>query len=159
MKKIKTKQWSIIAMMAVIMMSLAACSDDDGVGSKANLIGTWQEDTETYWEKVNGEITEQYEDNYVDDATYGWRYTFYEDGRYNNQECWYGSWDNCWGKWTLKSNTIYFDEGTTDETIATIKTLNKNTLVMEIYEKKVYSGNTYESYSLGKYHRVTDEDE
>jgi hypothetical protein len=158
MKMFKTKQWSLIAMMAVVLMGLAACSDDDEVGSRDDLIGTWQEDYESYWEKENGKITDQDEDTFDDDR-YAWRYTFYEDGRYNNQEGWNGSWDNYWGTWTMKSNTIILDEGTSRESSATIKTLNKNTLVVEFYEKEVESGTTYEYYSLQRYHRVTDEND
>jgi hypothetical protein len=156
MKMIKTKQWSIIAMMAVILMGLAACSSDDEeeVGSKADLIGTWEEYAETYWEKEDGKIVEEYELTKDDFSDFGWRWSFYEDGSCNNQEYWSGRWDNSWGTWSMQSNTIYID----GEEWFTIKTLNKNTLIVEYHEKEVSSGVTYEYYSLEKYHRVSDED-
>jgi hypothetical protein len=152
----RVKQVSFIAVMVVMLMGLAACGDDDEIGSKASLIGVWQEDCEIYWEKQDGKITEEYEETYDPNNPIGaFRYTFYEDGRYNNQE-YYGSWDNCWGTWTMKSNKIYFDDG---DWTSTIKTLNKNTLILETHEKEVYSGTTYEYYSLETYHRVIDEEE
>jgi hypothetical protein len=156
MRMIRTKEWSLIAIISAMLMGLPACSDDNEVSSKADLIGIWQEYYESYWEKENGEKINEYECTYDDDS-FAWRFTFYEDGKYKNQEYSYGSWDDYWGKWTMESNTIYFDEGTEDEATVTIKTLNKNTLIIELYEKEVYSGTTYEWYSLQKYHRVTDE--
>jgi hypothetical protein len=154
----RVKQVSFIAVMVVMLMGLAACGDDDEIGSKASLIGVlWQRDSSTYWEKQDEKIIHDNETTYDPNNPIGAeRLIFYEDGKCDFRMYNGSWWETNWGTWTMKSNKIYFDDG---DWTSTIKTLNKNTLILETHEKEVYSGTTYEYYSLETYHRVIDEEE
>lgn len=84
MKNFKSLMIAALAVMASI--TLASCSDDDdGPGSKADLVGSWESVHEEGWEKEDGEITDEW-----DDYGKSLRWNFYADGTCAIQE-WTGS--------------------------------------------------------------------
>lgn len=65
MKK-KKYVWLLGVFLFIITVGFTACSDDDGPGSSADLVGTWQGVSSTGWYKENGKIVEQWEDEEED---------------------------------------------------------------------------------------------
>jgi hypothetical protein len=163
MKKIKTKQWSIIAMMAVIMMSLAACGDDDGVGSKAKLIGTWRQLSYEEWGTINGKLDYEETKDYTT-GDYVKYYTFYEDGTLKATSISNGRKSESNGTWDIKNGKFYwsnygdFDYNDLDD-IYKISKLTNTTLIIEYGPYTDYSdGDKYVDYEKYTFERVSDLD-
>ncbi len=118
-------------MRKLLLMLFAAtlflsCSDDDNNYSASDLVGTWRVTNEQGYEKVNGVIQDQWDENYSENN--GHRITFNENGLLSG-------WDEEGDKWALSGDKIvitYAYDGATEEW--KIVTLTSTTLITEFAE-------------------------
>ena len=134
-----------IALTLVFSISLSSCSDDDeNVGSKNDLIGTWQsihsEGYITYTEYP--EDNEEWNEDYKNGETT----TFYQDYTFkeNSEE---GTWSLSGNKLTMNYKGYYEGEDWTE--VWKILELNTNTFVFELHEKDS-EGDFYTKETLKK---------
>ena len=120
-------------MMAVVCVGLSSCSkdDDEKIGSTDNIVGDWTITSDEGWELHEGE-KDEWKDEDSDHFL-----KFYKDGtgtHADDQEfnpfTWYI--DN--NILTLNPTTSYYDEE-----VWTIKSLNANTLVLEMSGTDFYN--------------------
>lgn len=122
-------------------MTFTACSnDDDDEPSTSNdkIVGTWELVSDTGWEKEDGKIVDEWEDDYYelvlafdDDGTF----TVFEGG---NVEI---------GRWTKKGDKLTIIDSYGDKETMTVKKLNNKTLVLEQSGKETEDGVKYEWWS------------
>ncbi len=118
-------------MRKLLLMLFAAtlflsCSDDDNNYSASDLVGTWRVTNEQGYEKVNGVIQDQWDENYSENN--GHRITFNENGLLSG-------WDEEGDRWALSGDKIvitYAYDGATEEW--KIVTLTSTTLITEFAE-------------------------
>ncbi len=93
----------MLAMMAMCVLTLSSCGDDDEeVFSPKSIIGTWRE-TDTY-----GSSKWVFEITFKKDNTFHWRETEYEDGKIIDD-------DKDSGKYYINGSNVLLDFGEGDE--------------------------------------------
>lgn len=155
------KKFRLFAMLLALALTcgfVTSCSDDDdGPGSKSDLIGLWELTHYIDWEKVDGQIIDQTDE---DDNTL--RYRFMEDGTVIEYEydSYRGSWDHyvSHGVYQYKDGklSIAWNDDPDDFESAKVTTLNSTTLVFEGSEKEREDGHTYEYYTKQTYRKISD---
>lgn len=152
MKK-KNYVWLLGLLLSVIAVGFTACSDDDGPGSSADLVGTWQGVTSTGWYKENGKIVEQWEDEVEDD----YRVRFDEDGIAESFERYNGKWNGVEiGTWEYKDGKIYIYYGDEEIDVCTIRELTSSRLEWEYHDKSNEGGTNWEEYIIEVYRKISD---
>ena len=147
-----------LLMFAAVNFSSCSSDDDEGPGSSSELVGLWESVSYEGWEKVNGEIDYEWDED--DDDT---RVKFNSDGTCSDYECYDGEWDlNDTGTWEYKNGKIYctfYDEyeDYTYTDFVTVKELTSSRLVIETYFKETdEDGDVWEIYSLQEYKKVSE---
>lgn len=147
----------LVGIFMLLPICLVSCSDDDeeGVGNKSDLVGTWESVSCTYQWKEDGVIVEEGTDSDND-----MRIKFNEDGTYASAEYYNNKWD--WeeeGTWNYKNGKItirYEDEGESYSESATVKALTSSKLVIEYIDRYTEDGISYEDYALWEYRKISD---
>ena len=136
------------------MMAFAACGDDDDdfVPTAGNLVGFWELVHTKGWEKIDGVIEDSWDEPETDT-----RIRFSSQGIFETFDYEDGEWDNIgMGAWTLQGSKLIMNYGYMNVTIK-ILTLDANTLVTELHEKKTNKdGSTEEYYSVDTYRKISD---
>ena len=135
--------------------SVVSCSNDDeeGIGSEANLIGTWERVSQIHQYKENGKVV--HEDTEYND---GFAIRFNKDGTYqecNNIHDGTDYWDNGSTTWNYKNGIITFNLGY-DKESCTVKELTNSKLVYETIDKDTEEGIDYESYYRDEYRKISE---
>lgn len=138
--------WSLLSIMA---LGFSGCSDDDE-GSSSDLIGTWECVSSYYYEKKNGKIV--YEDE-NDDV--GHIIQFSSDGTCRDKNSNGDSWDDI-GTWSYKNGIVSMFGGDTDVESVPLKSLTSTEFVVEQYAKETYNGDNYEYYDKLVYHKISE---
>lgn len=142
MKKINIL-W-LISILMLLPISLVSCSDDDeeGVGSASELVGTWECTYDYYYEKMNGKILYEEENDDI-----GHRIKFNADGTcYSDGEL---------ANWSYKDGAIHIKSSEGVEYYP-VKNLTSTELTIEAYEKFKEDGDTYEYYQKMIYKKNSD---
>lgn len=149
----KAKLFYFMACILCALSFTSCSSDDDEVGSTADLIGGWQLYTEQGWEKENGVKTDEWNETDITDI----RAYFYEDGTCVQEEYYNKRW-NIVGSflWSLKGNKLTITDEDGEQEIGIVKTLNETTLELEHTDKYKEDGITYEDYDWQVYKRISD---
>lgn len=141
--------WKLCMVACLFAAGFASCSDDDGPGSFEDLIGTWELVSSEGWEKEDGEIVGEWNDNSADE-----RIEFHEDGvfiLYYKSGSWRKDYE---GTFQYKGGKLYMydDEGdlVSDNPIKVV-TLTETTLVLEDSYKEREDGVLYEGYDKSTY--------
>lgn len=146
----------LVGIFMLLPISLVSCSDDDeeSVGNKSDLVGTWESVSCTYQWKEDGVIVEEGTDSDND-----MRIKFNEDGTYASAEYYNNKWN--WeeeGAWNYKNGKITirstYDGETYSETF-TVKTLTSSKLVVEFIDRYTEDGTSYEDYALWEYRKIS----
>lgn len=152
MKK-KNYVWLFGLLLSVITLGFAACSDDDGPGSSADLVGLWQSVSSTGWYKEDGKIVEQWEDEEEDD----YRIRFNEDGTVEDFERYNGKWNGRYvGTWKYKDGKVYVYDDDEEVEVYTVKELTSSRLVWEYHDKSTDSKDSWEEYDIEVYRKISD---
>ena len=134
-----------VALTLVFSISLSSCSDDDeNVGSKNDLIGTWQCIHSEGYEKDNKYPEDN--DKWDEDYKNGYVITFNDDKTFNH-EGEEGTWSLSGNKLTMNYKGYYEGEDWTE--VWKILELNTNTFVFELHEKDS-EGDFYTKETLKK---------
>lgn len=142
--------WGLLAVMA---FGFYGCSDDDE-GVSSDLIGTWECVYSYYYEKKNGEIIYEEENDDVAHII-----QFDSDGTCRDKNSYNDNWDQM-GIWNYKNGILSItsedgDGGTYVETVS-LKSLTSTEFVIERYEKETYYGDNYEYYDKMIYHKISE---
>lgn len=152
MKK-KNYVWLLGLLLSVITIGFTACSDDDGPGSSADFVGTWQSVSYTGWYKENGKIVEQWKDEESDE----YRVRFDEDGIAESFERYNGKWNGVEiGTWEYKDGKIYIYYGDEEVDVYTVRELTSSRLVFEYRDKSGDGGTNWEEYIIEVYRKISD---
>lgn len=132
----KANKFFTLLLVALFSVSFVSCSDDD---DEDNLIGNWYTIHEQGWEKTDGEIDDEWDNDVNESNSYlsikdDHTFTHFYNGNADGSGTW--SYEN--GVFTMK------DED--DESKANVLKIEKSELVLEFYEKDVYEGVTSEYY-------------
>lgn len=135
-------------------LGFSGCSDDDE-GSGSDLIGTWECVSSYYYEKENGKIVYEYENDDV-----GHIIQFLNDGTCRDKNSNNDNWDDM-GFWSYKngilSTTNEEDDGTyTDTETFPLKSLTSTEFVIEQYIKDTDHGVNYEYYDKLVYRKISE---
>lgn len=150
------KYFYLFAMMLLTATAFTSCSDDDeNEINSDDLIGIWQGVTSDGWNKKDGKIYDEWENEPIEDdlivVTPNDEFMQYEyNQRYKYWEC-IGS-----GEYTLKNKKIYVEVDGESVHLGTVKKLTSNTLVLEVGEKYKDNGVTYEYKEIATFRRADD---
>lgn len=125
----KKRNFCLLLGVLLSAISFSSCSDDDEKISSSGLIGTWQSESWTGYEK-DGIFFEEWDEE--DDTI---KFTFYEDGTFilEEDEDWAETIYKDYGQWTYKEDTLYIEcNGDVDWYI--IKKLTDKKLILETHE-------------------------
>ena len=153
MKKLNYLWMLGLLMFAAVNFSACSSDDDDAPGSSSELVGLWESVSFEGWEKEDGEIVYEWEDD--DDEA---RVKLNSDGTFVTYEYYSGEWDLCdTGTWEYKNGKIYttFDDEEYEEEateVATVKELTSTRLVIEEYEKD----GSYEYWGKSVYRKISE---
>lgn len=144
--------WKLAACVAVVLVSFSvySCGDDDedSVGSRDLLIGTWNGVYYISQEWENGEMVDNQKEDFVN-GTNRYSIEFKEDGTYVEKDVYSNTTPNYYhGKWSYSGNKLTMidtdDENYTE--VWTVTKMTENELVYELREKEKEGGTTYEYY-------------
>jgi hypothetical protein len=149
----KTKIFYWLGCLLLTLM-FTSCSDDDGVGSGENLVGTWEIIHDEGWERVDGVTNSEWDDydNYL-------RLLFEEDKTFVMQEYYGNRWHKeLYGTWSLKSGKLklYSEDSEDEPEVYTVKTLNATTLIIEMSDKYKEDGETWEEFNRLTFTRISE---
>lgn len=145
--------WKVATCMAIVLLSFGVCScgddDEDSVGSRDLLIGTWNGVYYLDQEWEDGEMVNDSKMDFVNGAN---RYSieFKEDGTYVEKDVYnHSSSTNYYhGTWTYSGNKLTMidtdDDGYTE--VWTVTKMTETELVYELREKEKEDGSVYEYY-------------
>ena len=150
MKKVLWKLAACVA-IALASFSVSSCGDDDeeSVGSRDLLLGTWNGVyyLDQTWE--DGEMINNHKEDFVN-GTNRYSIEFKEDGTYVEKDVYsttespnyyHGTWSYSGNKLTMVDTE---DENYTE--VWTVTKMTENELVYELREKEKEDGSTYEYY-------------
>ncbi len=142
--------WSLLSIMA---LGFSSCSDDDEESS-SDLIGTWECVSSYFYEKTNGKIVYEEENDDV-----GHIIQFGSDGTCKDKNSYGDSWDQT-GTWSYKNGILSITsedeyDGIHVETVP-LKSLTSTEFVVEQYAKETYGGDNYEYYDKLVYHKISE---
>lgn len=144
--------WKVAACMAIVLMSFSvySCGDDDdeNVGSRDSLIGTWNGVYYLDQEWEDGEMIYNHKEDLVNGPS---RYSieFKEDGTYVDTDVFVssGSTTHYHGKWSYSGNKLTLIDTEDDYTeVWTVTKLTETELVYELREKENEDGSVIEYY-------------
>lgn len=146
--------WKVATCMAIVLLSFGVCScgddDEDSVGSRDLLIGTWNGVYYLDQEWEDGEMVNDSKMDFVDGAN---RYSieFKEDGTYVEKDVYnHSSSTNYYhGTWTYSGNKLTMIDTDDDDGYTEVWTVTKMTeteLVYELREKEKEDGSVHEYY-------------
>ena len=153
------KKLNYLWMLGLLMfaaVSFSACSsDDDEPGSNSDLVGLWEVIADKGWEKVDGEIDVQW-DQEGDEIGDKYQFEFKEDGTffaYSND-----GFDEVSGNatWNYKNGKIFLHSSqyNIEVEFATVKELTSSRLVLENYQTDNEDGEVWESWSLVTFKKI-----
>ena len=137
--------------VALLSLSIYSCGGDDEetVGSRGLLIGTWNGVYYIAQEWENGEKINDTKEDFVN-GTSRYSIEFKEDGTYTEKEIYNNSGGTGYyhGKWSYSGNKLTIIEEDDDDynEVWTITKMTENELVFELREKEKEDGVTYEYY-------------
>ncbi len=143
----------IVAVALFTACAMTACSDDDDdddKGGSGNIVGDWRPVHSKGWEKENGKIVDQWDDEI---PANDYLVSFKSDGSYTIFE---GGSTYEVGTYVVKGDKItikYNEDGYTDQESAKFK-IKGDKLTFYFSEKEGDDGVTYESYEENTYKRV-----
>ncbi len=143
------KLFYLFGVMLLSATVFTSCSDDDEGGSSKDLVGIWQSVHVEGWEKINGEIDDEWSESYDDGI-----YVFTEDGEIYLYEYYSGRWNlEDHGEYRYKNGKIIINGG---EGGCDVKKLTSTTLILSVYFKEKYDGDVYEDYEEITFRRADD---
>lgn len=158
MKKLNYLWMLGLLMFAAVNFSACSGDDDEGPGSSSELVGLWEIVSDKGWEKVNGELAYEWNDEEERD----FRLRFNSDGTYNEYEYENGELESDdTGTWVYKNGKIYctfydkYDDYTYTVSV-TVKELTSSRLVVETNYKDTDEYGDWETYSLQVYKKVSE---
>ncbi|MBQ8423329.1 MAG: lipocalin family protein [Coprobacter sp.] len=122
----KKRNFSLLLGVLLSAISFSSCYDDYEKISSASLIGSWQSEFWTGYEKY-GEYFMEWE-NEKDTSS---KFTFNEDGTFILDE---GEDGKDYGQWTYKEDTLYIEFSDGELERCTIKKLTDKKLILEFHE-------------------------
>lgn len=139
--------WKMATCIAIVLFSFSVYScgddDDDPVGSRDLLIGTWSGIyySEQVWE--NGKLTGDHKEDFVN-GTNRYSVEFKEDGTYVGKDVYTptGSTHTDRGTWKYSGNKLTIVD--TEEEVWTVTKMSDNELLYEQRGKEKEDGVTYE---------------
>lgn len=156
MKKMKFTICALFAALTFLVLPSCDDDDDDGPGSAQDLIGWWDCTYVEGWEKINGEIVEEFAgpgdergEFRADGTTYSYSLS---GGRWVLEE--EGVWSYSKGILTVK----YWDEYDEDYTYGgkiRITKLTSSEMEGERFDSETEDGDKYEYYTRGKYRKIS----
>lgn len=133
----------LVSILMLLPISFVSCSDDDeDAGSASELVGTWECTYDYYYEKMNGEILYEEENDDI-----GHRITFNADGTCDS--------DGESANWSYKDGAIHIKSSEGVEYYP-VKNLTSTEFTLEAYEKFKEDGDTYEYYQKMIYKKISD---
>lgn len=146
--------WKLATCVAVVLLSLNVCScgddDEDSVGSRDLLLGTWNG---IYYISQAWEDGEKIDDSKEDFVNGNNRLSieFKEDGTYVEKDVYNvstGSSNYYHGRWNYSGNKLTLIDTDDDNytEVWTVTKMTENELVYELREKEKEDGSTYEYY-------------
>lgn len=145
--------WKVATYVVLVLLSFSiySCGDDDedSVGSRKLLLGTWQGVYYLNQEWEDGELLGDYKEDFVN-GTNRYSIEFKEDGTYVEKDVYNSSKDTDYyhGTWTYSGNklTLIDTEEEGYKEVWTVTKLTDNELVYELREKEKEDGSVYEYY-------------
>lgn len=148
--------WRLCMVACLFAVGFTSCSDDDGPGSSADLVGTWEKVSSEGYTKRDGEITSEWDNT---DTTE--RFEFGEDGSHTQYS--YSRSNRNWrvdfkGTWKYKSGKLYQYDSDNDLAAEPRKVvaLTETELVLELYSKEKDEGVVYEKLYKDTYRKVAE---
>lgn len=153
----KVRYYFVLCPIAILSaFALTACGDDDddepGTNGKNGIVGEWLLVSDKGWEKEDGEIVDQWDDDMTDD---GIVYEFKSDGKLY---MWDGRYLAGRADYTYSGTKLtitYTESGFTQKNSATCK-ISGNRMTLTFYEKEREDGILYESYDEAVFTRIVD---
>lgn len=151
------KKFATLLVLLFTAVTFTSCSDDDGPGSTADLIGTWESVSKIEWEKIDGDLIYGSEDE-VSYASL--RIVFDEDGscsmynRYGQS----GSWVSDGYSYSYKysgGKLVITDKEDGESRSAKVIKLTETTLVVEEKDSYREDGELYEEYTKVTFKKVS----
>ena len=154
------KKMNYLWMLGLLMfaaVSFSACSsDDDEPGSNSDLVGLWEVIADKGWEKVDGKIIDQW-DQEGDEIGDKYQFEFKEDGTFYAYST-DGVLDEESGEMTWKYKNgkvfLYSLQYKMEVEFAIVKELTSSRLVLENYQKYNEDGEEWESWSLMTFKKI-----
>lgn len=154
--------WKLAAYVAIVLLSFSmySCGDDDedAVGSRELLLGTWNGVYYLSQEWEDGEMVDDSKEDFVN-GTNRESIEFKEDGTFIEKDTYPAGTSYYHGEWSYSGNklTLSYTElenEHNDETyVYTVTKMTENELVFELREKEKEDGTTYEYYEQYFYTR------
>ena len=146
--------WKVAACIAVVLMSLSvySCGDDDedNVGSRELLIGTWNGVyyLDQTWE--DGEMVGNHKEDFVNGTNHQY-FEFKEDGTFVEKSVQVSSQNtySSYGKWSYSGNKltlIDYEDGEEEQEVWTVTKMTDTELIFELRSKLKEDGIMIEYY-------------
>ena len=155
----KTIWKATVCIVAVLLsFSINSCGDDDddAVGSRDLLLGTWNGVYYLSQEWEDGEKVSDSKEDFVN-GTNRYSIEFKEDGTYVEKDVYNssGSTNYYHGTWSYSGNKLTLIDTEEDNytEVWTVTTMTENELVYELREKEKEDGTTYEYYEQHSFTR------
>ena len=142
--------WKATVCIVAVLLSFSIYScDDDAVGSRDLLLGTWNGVYYLSQEQEDGEKVSDSKEDFVN-GTNRYSIEFKEDGTYVEKDVYNssGSTNYYHGTWSYSGNKLTLIDTEEDNytEVWTVTTMTENELVYELREKEKEDGTTYEYY-------------
>lgn len=133
----------MVAFATIFCLGFTACSDDDdnNIGSKEDLIGLWESRHSHGWEKEDGRIVDEWDE---DDRDMRWE--FNADGTCIVSERSNNRWYNEEFTYTFSGGKITLYDEYGDANVGTVKKLTATNLEVESHGSFYEDGLKYEEY-------------
>ncbi len=149
----------MLGLLMFAAVNLCACSDDDEDNpGNSDLVGTWQVLTDKGWEKINGEIEYEWDQEGNELGDQMGTVVFKEDGsfyiydQYGNIELE----EDVDFTWSYRDGKIFFYavQYKMEQEWATVKELTSSFLAIESYYKYEEGGDVYENWSYSTLKKI-----
>lgn len=150
MKKLKFAL--LVAFATIFCLSFTACSDDDdnNIGSKEDLIGLWESRHCRGWEKEDGRIVDEWDEDYRDK-----RWEFKADGTCITSERSSNRWYSETCTYTFSGGKITLYDKYGDSSVGTVKKLTATSLEIEAKGTFYDDGVKYEEYDYWTIEKIS----
>ena len=144
------KQLTLFFIIPLLSLGiLSSCSKDDHNFSNDGLEGLWESTYSKGWEKCDGVVKDEWDEPMTDI-----RIRFSSDNKCNFYELRGNRWVSTdYGNYIIEGNLLIlvFNDEVEEYTI---KKLNSETLVLEMYQSDTYQGECFEDWERTTYKRI-----